>query len=114
MRNMFPYEDPSPFPTTSPGSYWSYSVAPFWSNADLRIEGRVQWKIFDRSTIDFSPVDNVVSSTLNTSYVGSWMLVVHWDGVHPFPHGDDQTAVYNQKVRKAIANTHYNVCDFLY
>ena len=100
MRNTFPNdEDPSLFPTTSADIYWLYSVAPFWSDADLRNEGTVMWKFYTRSDIDFSPVDDVVSSDQNTTYVGSWMLVVHWDGVHPFPHGDDQAARYNQKVR---------------
>ena len=102
MPNAFPADDPSPFPTTSPDTYWPYSVAPFWSNADLRVEGMVKWKVYYRSDIDFSPVDRLVSSEYNTSYVGSWMLVVHWDGVHPFPHGDDQTASYNQKVRDSV------------
>jgi hypothetical protein len=97
MRNPFPNNDPSLFPSTSPDTYWAYLVAPFWSDADLRVEGTVMWKVYNRSDIDFSPVDNVVSSDQNTSYVGSWMLVVRWDGIHPFPHGDDQTASYNQK-----------------
>ena len=22
-------------------------------------------------------------------FVGSWMLIAHWDGVHPSPHGGD-------------------------
>ncbi|CAI8030562.1 Low-density lipoprotein receptor-related protein 4 [Geodia barretti] len=97
MRNPFPNNDPSRFPSTSPDTYWAYLVAPFWSDADLRVEGTVMWKVYNRSDTDFSPVDNVVSSDQNTSYVGSWMLVVHWDGIHPFPHGDDPTASYNQK-----------------
>lgn len=98
MPNKFPNDDPSEFPTTSPDSYWLHSVAPFWSNGDLREAGIVRWKIYQRSDMDFSPVDTVVGEYLNGSYNGSWMLVVHWDGIHPYPHGDDQSSFYNQKV----------------
>ena len=100
MSHMFPNDDPSPFPTTSPGTYWPHSVAPYWSNADLRMEGTIRWKFFTRSDIDFSQVDVVISNDQNTSYDGSWMMVVDYYAVHPFPHGDDQTALYNQKVRE--------------
>ena len=99
MPNELPTSYPSQFPTSDPDSYWLFSVAPFWSNADLRVEGSVRWRIYNRSEIDFSPVDNLISIEKNTTYDGDWMLVVHWDGIHPFPHGDDQEAVYNQKVR---------------
>ena len=100
---MFPNHDPSEFPTTSPESYWLHSVAPFWSNGDLRVAGTVRWKVYqNKSDMDFSPVDRVVGEYLNGSYIGSWMLVVHWDGIHPYPHGDDQTSSYNQKVKVYI------------
>ena len=112
MRNPFPNNDPSLFPSTSPDTYWAYLVAPFWSDADLRVEGTVTWKVYNRSDIDFSPVDNVVTSDQNTSYVGSWMLVVRWDGIHPFPHGDDQTASYNQKVRGTSTTNACMMLDF--
>ena len=99
MPNMFLSDDPSPFPTTSPETYWPHSVAPFWSDADLRVEGRIQWKFYSRSDMDFSPVDTVISNDQGTSYDGSWMLVVDYNSVHPFPYGDDQSATYLQKVR---------------
>ena len=98
MPNKFPTSYPSPFPTNEPNSYWLFSVAPFWSNADLRVDGSVKWKIFMRSDMDFSPVDRLISIEQNTSYIGEWMLVAYWDSIHPFPHGDNQEAVYNQRV----------------
>ena len=98
MPMEFPTSHPSPFPTADPESYWLFSVAPFWSNGDIRIEGSIKWKFYVPSEIDFTPFNRVIMTDQNVFFSANWVLLVHWDSIHPFPHGDNADGVYNQKV----------------
>ncbi len=35
-----------------------------------------------------STVNSYVSEEIGEDFEGNWMLVVKWDMVHPWPHGD--------------------------
>ena len=64
-------------------------VAPFWSDVDTRIEGCIQYQVFDpvSDNATISEVSSYVSQATNRSFSGVWMLVAEWRDVHPFPHG---------------------------
>ena len=95
MRREFPYSTPSEFPTSDPQIYWLYAIAPFWSNADLQQEGSVSWKVFNSSDNETAQVNGFISTNQNYSFTGTWMLVAHWDSIHPYPQATDR---YSQKV----------------
>ena len=72
--------------------YFSYIVAPFWSDIDTRLKGRVHYQSYasgdsvasdDRLQI----VSQFISSEMGVEFNGSWMLLATWEDVHPFPHG---------------------------
>ena len=78
-------------------------VAPFWSDNDIRREGAVRYATYTRRE------DSALGETLLTNltryigrlnkdpdFEGRWMLVAHWDGVHPSPHGGDSNNGINQ------------------
>lgn len=83
---------PSSFPTSN---YWirnAYVVAPFWSDVDIRREGEVLYEVHQlgsnlQSNVMLGRVSGWISREVATNFSGSWMLVVQWDRVHPFPHG---------------------------
>ena len=99
---MFSY--PDPFPTRF---YWTrqgLAVAPFWSDNDIRKEGEVRFATYCNITTSPECVTSTNGQNLlddvnkyiqgrqkegDTQFVGSWLLVVHWDHVHPSPHGSD-------------------------
>ena len=77
-------------------------MAPFWSDNDIRKEGAVRYATYCTGNRECttSPEGESLLSEVNAyvqSYVkegeppftGKWLLVVHWDHVHPSPHGDD-------------------------
>ena len=76
------------------------AVAPFWSDNDIRREGAVRYASFYVNDANDNPdgktwldqVNEYVQSTQEENeekFVGTWVLTVHWDHVHPSPHGDD-------------------------
>lgn len=98
MRRPFTDNSPLAFPTNDPEVYWAYLAAPFWSNSDLRQEGSVTWEIHT-SDIQTNNVSNFIQDEYgDTVFNGTWMVVVQWKNLHPYPHGEDGTSVYSQKV----------------
>ena len=98
MRRPFTDNSPSAFPTNDPEVYWEYLAAPFWSNSDLRQEGSVTWEIHT-SDVQTNNVSNFIQDEYgDTVFNGTWMMVVQWKNLHPYPHGEDGTSVYSQKV----------------
>lgn len=101
----------NPYPQLFPvdGSN-SFVIAPYWSDNDIRRDGEVRYvtysqsnsmsDIFSGSAITSSDeqgqtlLDKVNAfvqarqSEIEDRFVGNWLLVVHWDHVHPSPHGE--------------------------
>ena len=80
------------FPSQSGDIFYSYLVAPYWSNIDTRLDGRVQYetlRLGDSDDVDlrFRFTNNVINSELNPNFTGNWILLANWENVHPFPHG---------------------------
>lgn len=103
----FAYEAPGEFPTESASTYYKYIVAPYWSNTDTRMDGQVWYQIYQSggggmSDTLLNTVGTFIVNQTGVDFVGNWMLVAKWEGVHPFPHGrslaQDRQDPYLEKV----------------
>lgn len=84
------------------------AVAPFWSDNDIRREGAVRYATFNANDAASNPdgkrwldqVNMYIQSTQGEDeerFEGNWLLTVHWDHVHPSPHGEDDHTGINEK-----------------
>ena len=87
---------PHRFPTNSEVIMQHLVVAPFWSDNDIRNEGVVRYATYTEggeSVLGAALLTNfttyIRSLNKDPDFEGHWMLVAHWDGVHPSPHGGD-------------------------
>ena len=90
----YPY--PDRFPTKH---YWSrqeLAIAPFWSDNDIRKAGAVRYVAYGSRAGDKTTKGEMMLHKVNQyvkradeEFTGKWLLVAHWDHVHPSPHGDD-------------------------
>ena len=67
-------------------------MAPFWADADARLEGAIYYETHaagdsDMSDVRLDTVNDFITAELNEPFGGNWMMVVTWDQIHPFPHG---------------------------
>lgn len=89
------------------------AIAPFWSDNDIRKEGAVRFATFHSRDAATNPegkrwldqVNMYVQRTLQgegeEKFVGRWVLTVHWDNVHPSPHGDeDHRGISEEELEK--------------
>lgn len=64
-------------------------MAPFWSDVDIRLFGRIQYEVHTiadgvQGSIDLiAQVNNYIYNSTETTFEGTWMLVALWDEVHP-------------------------------
>ena len=104
---IFIENSPALFPTEEVSTYFTYVVAPFWSDIDTRLDGRVQYKTYSSANSEEAQEILRVADFINveSGYIdnANWMLVATWNGVHPFPHGNsaeqDRLDPYLQRVR---------------
>ena len=90
------YSYPDRFPTES---YWprhGLAIAPFWSDNDIRKAGAVRYVAYGTQVGDKTPsgerlldIVNQNVQKVDAEFSGKWLLIAHWDHVHPSPHGDD-------------------------
>ena len=74
-------------------------VAPFWSDNDIRKQGTVRYATYSVEDGSSNPVgaellgrvNNYIQTLEAEEFHGRWLLVAHWDGVHPSPHGGEST-----------------------
>ena len=83
----------SGFPVQFPESEEDFLVAPFWVHNDIRLAGSVSYEVYNWNTQQLQAMtefidDEVFSFPSLNTFTGAWMLLVEWDAVHPFPHGD--------------------------
>lgn len=106
---------PQPFPSFDAEVYFSYIVAPYWSNIDTRLDGQVNYEVYaagESTTADdyLRRATLLINTEQDTSFRGNWMVVATWDGVHPFPHGNsaeqDREDPYLQSVRTPAQYNH--------
>ena len=69
-------------------------MAPFWDDVDTILEGDIFYEVhstasgYPDSLNLMSQVDSYIQGETGGDFSGTWMLVAHWDRVHPWPHGD--------------------------
>ena len=114
---MYSYIHPELFPTDNDNIRNSLALAPFWSDNDIRKEGAVRYATYN-SVIDNHPNGSVLLNLMNVNiqalqdeesvkkFVGSWMLIAHWDGVHPSPHGGDVHGGISEKELDRVSHIH--------
>ena len=90
------YSIPQRFPTGQKETMQRLVVAPFWSDNDIRREGTVRYTTYTRGEANtlgasvLANLTNYIKSLSNAEdFEGRWLLIAHWDGVHPSPHGGD-------------------------
>ena len=106
----FSENSPAEFPTSQASTFYSYIVAPFWSNIDTRLNGSVHWQVYSSDVqsenMKISQVAEFVNMEQGQESIvnANWMLVATWVDVHPFPHGasaeEDRLDPYLQRVCK--------------
>ena len=83
---------PALFPTEQVSSFYAYTVAPYWSDIDTRLNGSVRYQTYSSVNSSDAQVINTVADFINAENGSisnaSWMLVATWEDVHPFPHGE--------------------------
>ncbi len=97
------YSYPDRFPTEFFYTRDTLAVAPFWSDNDIRRDGNVRFATYcDKPDQELCTVseegrnalDSVnayikeVSGPDDETFFGDWILIAHWENVHPSPHGD--------------------------
>jgi hypothetical protein len=101
----FPY--PKEFPSSDIHIQQSLVVAPFWSDNDIRKEGAVRYATYvdSQANAAINPSGKALLDIVNANiqeeesepmFVGLWMLIAHWDGVHPSPHGSEDNAGFSE------------------
>lgn len=61
-----------------------YLIAPFWADVDIRGgNGRIFYEIHE-SGYFLDQVNTFLQRKRPSSFEGTWMLVAHWDAVHPY------------------------------
>ena len=69
----------------------SYLVAPFWSDVDITMSGNIHYEVHMDNIFGYSlalgNVSQFISRSASVDFLGTWMLVVSWESVHPWPNG---------------------------
>ena len=101
------YRYPTLFPLSSSSSYYRLGrtpsiIAPFWNRADIQREGSVLYKVYtgginNKSDELLDRVSQFVSrkDERAANFSGSWMLVVDWNSVPPYPQYSYHSYFYN-------------------
>ncbi len=108
FENPWKYYLPKQFPTSNFAIKNALALAPFWSDNDIRKEGAVRYTTYNPTTDKYTNGgsllklvnDNIHALQGETSFAGSWMLIAHWDGVHPSPHGDNHRGIFEEELDK--------------
>lgn len=105
----YPY--PDRFPTEN---YWSRQglvIAPFWSDNDIRKAGTVRYAAYSLQVGDETSKVKMLFDKVNKNiqkvdegFIGKWLLIAHWDHVHPSPHGDDDhRGIFDSELEKVYS-----------
>lgn len=73
-------------PQSFPSGQFTYVVAPFWADNDVRDEGQISYEIHTRGSSQLNRVNAFISSIENVSFNGTWMIVAEWYQMRPYPH----------------------------
>ena len=112
FENPWKYAYPELLPTNNDDIQNSFIAAAFWSDNDIRKDGVIRYATYDRAN-DNNPSGKAVLDQVNKviqtrqdgeneePFEGLWMLIAHWDGVHPSPHGgEDHNGISEESLNK--------------
>ena len=86
FQQPFTHHVPFLFPSEFTFISSSFILAPFWSDVDIREVGSIQYEVHTgRENSQISLVNQFISNYTNDEFAGTWMLLVQWDQVPPFP-----------------------------
>ena len=118
---QFPFYSPELFPGTTASVYFGYLVAPYWVDGDLRRGGNITWEILSSGGSEeadeyLSLVSQFIEGQMNTSFVGSWMMMVNYNRVPSFLSVSLQQNNFAVCVCSSISNSylrhHHFPCPF--
>jgi hypothetical protein len=99
FRQGYLFNQPQLFPSAIDAVRNALIVAPYWSDVDIRRQGRIYYRLIEpgRSTEDLDmTLLNFVSgfiaarqSDIAANFSATTMLVAQWRDVPPFPNGED-------------------------
>lgn len=73
-----------------------YLVAPFWDDIDISRDqiGQISYEIH-QSGYYLDQVNDFLQRKRPSRYRGTWMFVVYWDSVRPFPGSSNTVVSHN-------------------
>ena len=79
FQEGFSHHLPNPFPSELTFISSAFLLAPFWSDIDPSIYGSIRYQIHDQFNSAFlSQVNDFISNYTESTFTGTWMLVVQW------------------------------------
>ena len=128
FKEPWQYSYPNRFPTDYFFTRRGLAAAPFWSDNDIRRAGSVRYATFHNNTPEdlanepgqtlLAEVNKYIQDRQGEGeepFVGNWLLIAHWDNVHPSPHGEDgQSGISVEELeRVALARNMYSAVRIL-
>ena len=96
VEDPWQYFYPDRFPTDYYFTRQGLAVAPFWSDNDIRRAGAVRYATYSSKDDTENKAGQMLLDEVNMyiedrqreQFRGNWLLIAHWDHVHPSPHGE--------------------------
>ena len=95
FRQGYLFSRPEQFPSTTIAVRDALIVAPYWSNIDIRLQGRIFYRLIeagrtteelDMALLNF--VSGFIAARQSANFSATSMLVAQWRNVPPFPNGN--------------------------
>lgn len=102
FEDPWQYSYPNRFPTNYYFTRKGLAVAPFWSDNDIRLAGAVRYATYSSNNdvtntagqMLLDEVNRYIQERQTGQFTGNWLLIAHWDKVHPSPHGDGNPSAF--------------------
>lgn len=114
FNKVWSFSHPKRFPTYDYKTRENaWALAAFWSDIDIRKSGTIQYLNISSLSTDPQEIEILqkMSAFFSSEFAaddelpfrGTWLLIVHWDHVHPSPHGEnDQQENINADLKRVI------------
>ena len=66
-----------------PGTTSRYLIAPYWDDINIASGGTIGYETFESGAY-LDEVNAYIQAKLPTRFEGTWMLVAHYNAVHPY------------------------------